>query len=145
MNIQLTFDTWDELCVFLSAAKAQTLPENGKELVKLANESKKAAEKTDVFKAAKIAAKALAEEPKEEPDSVPFDTAETATEPEYALTDAQKAVRECVKAKGKDAAKAVLANFKDKSDASKPAGGASALRPEDYAAAIKALREAANA
>lgn len=101
MNIQLTFDDWDELCTFLTTAKAQPeLPEDAGDLAKLAKEAKKAAEKTDVFKEAKKAAKALAEEPKEEPDSVPFDTAETAAEPEYTLTDAQKAVRECVKAKG---------------------------------------------
>ena len=63
---------------------------------------------------------------------------------QYKLTDMQKAVREVLKAKGKDAAKAVLANFQDKDKPDKPAGGASALRPEDYEAAFNALQEALN-
>ena len=98
-----------------------------------------------------------AEPVKEEPE-VPFDEGpmpapEPAPEPEkkeenpqvqYKLTDMQKAVREVLKAKGKEAAKAVLANFQDKDKPDKPAGGASALRPEDYEAAFNALQEALN-
>lgn len=84
---------------------------------------------------------------------VPAPAPEPAPEPEkkeetpqvqYKLTDMQKAVREVLKAKGKEAAKAVLANFQDKDKPDKPAGGASALRPEDYEAAFNALKEALN-
>lgn len=63
--------------------------------------------------------------------------------PAYTLTDAQKAVREVVKKKGKDVAKEILARFQHK-DKEGPATGASALKPEDYAEAIKALEEALN-
>lgn len=65
--------------------------------------------------------------------------------PAYVLADAQKAVREVVKKKGKDIAKEILARFQHKDKEGEPATGASALRPEDYADAIKALEDALNA
>lgn len=67
-----------------------------------------------------------------------------AEEKVYALADAQKAVREVVKKKGKDAAKEVLSHFMHKDRENEPATGASALRPEDYAEAIRQLEEVLN-
>ena len=67
-----------------------------------------------------------------------------AEEKVYALADAQKAVREVVKKKGKDAAKEVLSRFMHKDRENEPATGASALRPEDYAEAIRQLEEVLN-
>lgn len=55
----------------------------------------------------------------------------------YTLQDVQKAVRDLVKSKGKDAAKAILANYS--------ATGASSVRAENYAAVIADLKEALNA
>lgn len=71
--------------------------------------------------------------------------AEEKPAPTYVLADAQKAVREVVKKKGKDVAKEILGRFKHKDKEDEPATGASALRPEDYADAIKALEDALNA
>ena len=71
--------------------------------------------------------------------------AEEKPAPTYVLADAQKAVREVVKKKGKDIAKEILSRFKHKDKEGEPATGASALRPEDYADAIKALEDALNA
>ena len=81
----------------------------------------------------------------EEPAEVPAVTTEEPKEaPTYVLADAQKAVREVVKKKGKDAAKDILSHYRHKDKEDSPATGASALRPEDYAAAIKELEEALN-
>ena len=81
----------------------------------------------------------------EEPAEVPAITTEEPKEaPAYVLADAQKAVREVVKKKGKDAAKEILSHYKHKDKEDSPATGASALRPEDYAAAIRELEEALN-
>ena len=134
MRITVTFDTLEEFDAFRGA------PTIWKEVPAPAEEKK-------------------AEPVKKEPE-VPFEEGpmpepEPAPEPEpekkeenpqvqYKLTDMQKAVREVLKAKGKEAAKAVLANFQDKDKPDKPAGGASALRPEDYEAAFNALQEALN-
>ena len=132
MKITVTFDTLEEFDAFRGA------PTIWKEVPAPAEEMN-------------------AEPVKEEPD-VPFEEGpmpapDPAPEPEkkagnpliqYKLTDMQKAVREVLKAKGKDAAKAVLANFKDKDNPEKPAGGASSLRQEDYEAAFNALQEALN-
>ena len=71
--------------------------------------------------------------------------AEEKQAPSYTLSDAQKAVREVVKLKGKDAAKKVLSGFKHKDNDKEPATGASALKPEDYAEAIRQLGEVLNA
>jgi len=70
--------------------------------------------------------------------------AEEKPAPTFVLADAQKAVREVVKKKGKDIAKEILAHYKHKDKEDSPATGASALKPEDYAAAIKELEEALN-
>ena len=87
----------------------------------------------------------LADAEPEEPVEVPTITTEEPKEaPAYVLADAQKAVREVVKKKGKDAAKEILSHYKHKDKEDSPATGASALRPEDYAAAIKELEEALN-
>ena len=64
--------------------------------------------------------------------------------PTYVLADAQKAVREVVKTKGKDVAKEILGHYKHKDKEDGSATGASALKPEDYAAAIRELEEALN-
>ena len=80
--------------------------------------------------------------PWQEPEPVAAEEEKPA--PVYVLTDAQKAVREVVKKKGKDTAKEILARFPHKDKENEPATGASALRPEDYPAAIKALEEALN-
>lgn len=64
--------------------------------------------------------------------------------PTYVLADAQKAVREVVKKKGKDTAKEILGHYQHKDKDGSPATGASALKPEDYAAAIAELEEALN-
>lgn len=135
MKITVTFDTLEEFDAFRGA------PTIWREVPAPAEEKK---------------AEPVKEE-KKEPE-VPFEEGpmpapEPAPEPEkkeedpqvqYKLTDMQKAVREVLKAKGKEAAKAVLANFQDKDKPDKPAGGASALRPEDYEAAFNALKEALN-
>ena len=112
---------------------------------------------------AKIRAEAEAEaeaEPAMNPPEPPADTgtgavtgatpeeqkqieAEEKPAPSYVLADAQKAVREVVKKKGKEIAKEILGRFGHK-DKEGPATGASALKPEDYAAAIAALEEALN-
>lgn len=87
----------------------------------------------------------LADAEPEEPAEVPaVTTEETKEAPTYVLADAQKAVREVVKKKGKDAAKDILSHYRHKDKEDSPATGASALRPEDYAAAIKELEEALN-
>ena len=70
--------------------------------------------------------------------------AEENAAPAYVLQDAQKAVREVVKKKGKDAAKEILSRFPHKDKEGAQATGASSLRPEDYPAAIAAFEEALN-
>ena len=84
----------------------------------------------------------------EEPAPMPEPVKEEEPAPEtvkaYALADAQKAVREVVKTKGKEVAKEILSRFPNKDKENGSATGASALRPQDYAAAIKALEEALN-
>lgn len=82
---------------------------------------------------------------KEEPEVEAPPEKEEASAKSYTLSDAQKAVREVVKLKGKDAAKKVLSGFKHKDHDNEPATGASALQPEDYAEAIKRLEEVLNA
>ena len=87
----------------------------------------------------------LADAEPEEPAEVPAATTEEPKEaPTYVLADAQKAVREVVKKKGKDAAKDILSHYRHKDKEDSPATGASALRPADYAAAIRELEEALN-
>ena len=146
----------------VSAPKAKSDPEKdalADENVKLANEVKKYKEllklatdkadklqaELDALKAAPVKAEepATVEEVMPEPqgESVPMDVAPdpepaAVPEPEIQLPDMRKAVRELVKAKGRDAAKDVLARFGAK--------GASSLKPEDYPAALAALKEALN-
>lgn len=142
MKITVTFDTLEEFDAFRGA------PTIWREVPAPAEEKKAEAPASEEKKAEPV---------KKEPE-VPFDEGpmpapepekkaekkEESTAPQYKLTDMQKAVREVLKAKGKEAAKAVLANFQDKDKPDKPAGGASALRPEDYEAAFNALQEALN-
>ena len=132
MKITVTFDTLEEFDAFRGA------PTIWREVPAPAEEKK---------------AEPVKKEPEVPFEESPMPAPEPAPEPEkkaenpqvqYKLTDMQKAVREVLKAKGKDAAKAVLANFQDKDKPDKPAGGASALRPEDYEAAFNALQEALN-
>lgn len=132
MKITVTFDTLEEFDAFRGA------PTIWREVLAPAEEKK---------------AEPVKEEPEVPFEEGPMPAPESAPEPEkkeetpqvqYKLTDMQKAVREVLKAKGKEAAKAVLANFQDKDKPDKPAGGASALRPEDYEAAFNALQEALN-
>lgn len=132
MKITVTFDTLEEFDAFRGA------PTIWREVPAPAEEKK---------------AEPVKKEPEVPFEEGPMPAPEPAPEPEkkaenpqvqYKLTDMQKAVREVLKAKGKDAAKAVLANFQDKDKPDKPAGGASALRPEDYEAAFNALQEALN-
>ena len=144
----------------VSAPKAKSDPEKdalADENVKLANEVKKYKEllklatdkadklqaELDALKTAPTKAEVPFEEVMPEPqgESVPMNATPdpepaTVPEPEIQLPDMQKAVRELVKAKGKDAAKDVLARFGAK--------GASSLKPEDYPAALAALKEALN-
>jgi hypothetical protein len=138
MKIQITFDSWEELLAFKGEAKKKSSFEKAQDRLKaIANEAETEA-KTEEPKAADP----VKEDPKPEevmpepveaePDPVP----EPAPAPEIQLTDMQKAVRELVKAKGKDVAKDVLAKFGAK--------GASSLKPEDYPAALAALKEALN-
>ena len=138
MKIQITFDSWEELLAFKGEAKKKSSFEKAQDRLKaIANEAETEA-KTEEPKAADP----VKEDPKPEevmpepveaePDPVP----EPAPAPEIQLTDMQKAVRELVKAKGKDTAKDVLAKFGAK--------GASSLKPEDYPAALAALKEALN-
>lgn len=115
-----------------------------KELLKLATDkADKLQAELDALKAAPVKAEepATVEEVMPEPqgESIPMAAVpdpEPAPEPEIQLPDMQKAVRELVKAKGKDTAKDVLARFGAK--------GASSLKPEDYPAALAALKEALN-
>ena len=132
MKITVTFDTLEEFDAFRGA------PTIWREVPAPAEEKK---------------AEPVKKEPEVPFEEGPMPAPEPAPEPEkkaenpqvqYKRTDMQKAVREVLKAKGKDAAKAVLANFQDKDKPDKPAGGASALRPEDYEAAFNALQEALN-
>jgi len=150
MKIQITFDSWEELLAFKGEAKKKSSFEKAQDRLKaIANEAE-AETKAEEPKAADP----VKEDPKPEeavpdhegysvpmkaepekaaaPDPVP----EPAPAPEIQLTDMQKAVRELVKAKGKDTAKDVLAKFGAK--------GASSLKPEDYPAALAALKEALN-
>lgn len=109
MEIQVKFNTWEEMQEF---CRMQAHCENA---VELRENLKAAAEKPQE----------TAEKPVE------------AEEPAITLQDVQKAVRELVKAKGKDAAKAVLENY--------GATSASSVRSEHYKAAIADLKEALNA
>ena len=138
MKIQITFDSWEELLAFKGETKKKSSFEKAQDRLKaIANEAETEA-KTEEPKAADP----VKEDPKPEevmpepveaePDPVP----EPAPAPGIQLTDMQKAVRELVKAKGKDTAKDVLAKFGAK--------GASSLKPEDYPAALAALKEALN-
>lgn len=86
-----------------------------------------------------------AEEPKQEEESVPFEESPVEeAAPEVKLVDIQAAVRELMKAKGKETAKYVLGAFQSKKGTG-GASGASDVRPEDYAAALKMLKEAVDA
>lgn len=106
------------------------------EPVKEEKPAKKAAEPEK-----KAEAPAKAPEPEEPAKAAePEKPAEAA--PQYTLKDVQAATRSVLKAKGKAAAKEILAKFPDKDHPEAPAEGASAVRPEDYAAAIRALQEA---
>ena len=134
MKITVTFDTLEEFDAFRGA------PTIWKEVPAPAEEKKA----ESVKKEPEVP---FEEGPMPEPEPAPEpepEKKEESTAPQYKLTDMQKAVREVLKAKGKEAAKAVLANFQDKDKPDKPAGGASALRPEDYEAAFNALQEALN-
>lgn len=153
MKIQINFDSWEELCRFLATANADGLPDNTRDLAGLVEEAKK----PNAFEQAKAAVaeirkEAEAEEPvcdacmieypPEEPEQPPFEEAPAPApepvkeEPKLSLQDVQKAVREFVKAKGKDAAKAVLGNY--------GATSASSVRAENYTAVVKDLKEALN-
>lgn len=141
MKIVVTFESIEEFDAFRGAPtiwREVPAPAEEKEAEPVKEEKK---------------AEPVKEEPevpfKEDPMPAPMpapepEKKEESTAPQYKLTDMQKAVREVLKAKGKEAAKAVLANFQDKDKPDKPAGGASALRPEDYEAAFNALQEALN-
>ena len=136
MKITVTFDTLEEFDAFRGA------PTIWREVPAPAEEKKAEPVKEEPkvpFKEDPMPVPEPAPEPEPEPEKK-----EESTAPQYKLTDMQKAVREVLKAKGKEAAKAVLANFQDKDKPDKPAGGASALRPEDYEAAFNALQEALN-
>lgn len=157
MKIQINFDSWEELCHFLATASAGGItPAQLQQAVAEAKpsafeEAQKHVEqlRAEAEQEAEAPAPATEEAPAEAPavdDQPPFEEAPAPDPAEevkaYTLADAQRAVRNCVKAKGKDATKVIMANFRDKNDDSKPAVGASTLKPEDYAAAIKMLEEA---
>ena len=134
MKITVTFDTLEEFDAFRGA------PTIWKEVPAPAEEKK-----AEPVKDEKKAEVPFEEDPMPAPEPAPEpEKKEDNPRVQYKLTDMQKAVREVLKAKGKEAAKAVLANFQDKDKPDKPAGGASALRPEDYEAAFNALQEALN-
>ena len=133
MKITVTFDTLEEFDAF---RYGRPFPEHIKVEIPEEKKAEPVKEEPEVpFEESPM--------PAPEPAPVPEKKAEN-PQVQYKLTDMQKAVREVLKAKGKDAAKAVLANFQDKDKPDKPAGGASALRPEDYEAAFNALQEALN-
>lgn len=112
MEIQVKFNTWEEMQEF---CRMQAHCENAVEL--------------------RENLKAVAEKPQETAEK-PVE-APKVEEPAITLQDVQKAVRELVKAKGKDAAKAVLENY--------GATSASSVRSEHYKAAIADLKEVLNA
>ena len=130
MKITLEFNSWDELMEW-KGAKAKETPKAKK------------AEAPEPVKAEIMPAPdpepAKAEEPVNAEEEKP------APMPQYALADAQKAIREVVKKKGKDAAKAVLGKFPSKDNEAAPASSASTLRAEDYPEAIRMLQEVLNA
>lgn len=78
-----------------------------------------------------------------EPDPDPVQEA-PAPAPAYALADVQKAVRDVVRQQGKAAAKEILCKYPHKDRPGEQASSASSLRPEDYAAAVAALKETLN-
>lgn len=167
MKINIEFDSWEELTSWTESFRSgeKEKPVKAKAQKKEEKNSFAAAQE----EVARIRAEAEAEaEAKPEPDpepamnppEPPADTgtgavtgatpeeqkqieAEEKSAPSYVLADAQKAVREVVKKKGKEIAKEILGRFGHK-DKEGPATGASALKPEDYAAAIAALEEALN-
>ena len=130
MKITLEFNSWDELMEW-KGAKAKETPKAKK------------AEAPEPVKAEIMPAPdpkpAKVEEPAKAEEEKP------APAPQYALADAQKAIREVVKKKGKDAAKAVLGKFPSKDNKDVPASSASTLRAEDYPEAIRMLQEVLNA
>lgn len=144
MKIQITFDSWEELLAFKGETKKKSSFEKAQDRLKaIANEAETEAKAEEPKAADPVKEDPKPEEVMPEPveaepekaaasDPVP----EPAPAPEIQLTDMQKAVRELVKAKGKDTAKDVLAKFGAK--------GASSLKPEDYPAALAALKEALN-
>ena len=139
MRITVEFDSLEE---FLQNMKTQPVAEKRMSF----NEAMEAAKSLPADPAEEVGTKfgAVPAEPvrEEAPAKVEAPAAEA---PSYVLTDVQKAVRDVVKAKGKEAAKFVLEKFQHKDKPGSPATGASALRPEDYAEAIKALTEVLNA
>lgn len=161
MKINIEFDSWEELTSWTESFRSgeKEKPVKAKAQKKEEKNSFAAAQE----EVARIRAEAEAEaeaEPAMNPPEPPVDTgtgaivgatpeeqrqieAEEKPAPTYVLADAQKAVREVVKKKGKEVAKEILGRFGHK-DKEGPATGASALKPEDYAAAIAALEEALN-
>lgn len=146
MKIQIEFDTWEEMQEFCGK---QIHCENAAEAQLAAAEPQQ-----NIFTAAVKKTRSMTQEETEEPvcdactinlppeaDQPPFveapQLAEKEEESALTLQDVQKAVRELVKAKGKDAAKAVLSNY--------GATSASSVRSENYKAAVAELKEALNA
>ena len=119
MNITICFDSMEEFKRYIKLAPCEREPEP-------------------------TAEKAAEPEPMAQKSAEPEPAVEKAAEPAYALTDMQKAVREMVKKKGRDAALAVLGQFEHKDDPGKKANSASTMKPENYGEAIAKLEETLN-
>ena len=134
MKITVTFDSLEEFMQHMTTGiSADPAP------VKTRKPAERAAQAPEASEPEESVAKAV-----ENPMPAPEEEKPAEEAPAYVLADAQKAVREVVKKKGKDAAKEILSHYKHKDKEDSPATGASALRPEDYAAAIKELEEVLN-
>ena len=134
MKITVTFDSVEEFMQHMTTGvSADPAP------VKINNPAERAAQAPEASEPEESVAEAV-----EDPMPAPEEEKPAEEAPAYVLADAQKAVREVVKKKGKDAAKEILSHYRHKDKEDSPATGASALRPEDYAAAIKELEEALN-
>lgn len=138
MKITVTFDSLEEFMQHMTTGVIASEPVRTCYPAEAVTASEWASAETNKL------ANAEPEEPAEVPAVTPEDPKPAEEAPTYVLADAQKAVREVVKKKGKDAAKEILSHYKHKDKEDSPATGASALRPEDYAAAIKELEEALN-
>ena len=133
MKICVEFDSWEEMNGFCAkqAEKAAAEITTGLCTVEMPEQTETPAEELPV---GDPIPKGAAEMP--EPEEAPFEEKKE-EKPAIVLADIQKAVRQLVKAKGKETAKEVLGRF--------GAASASTLDEKFYAEATEAIREVLNA